>query len=52
MATTGSNCEAEYAGIIPANTPIITQIEIAMVRILADIYTGKLKRLVSTNVRR
>ena len=36
MATTGSKREAIYAGIIPANIPMMIQIEMAKVSIPAE----------------
>ncbi len=38
------------AGIIPANIPMITQIEIAKVKIPVEIKTGKLNTLLNTTV--
>ena len=41
IATTGSILAAIIAGIMPANIPILTQIEMANVNILPETKTGK-----------
>ncbi len=51
IATTGSRRAAIDAGIMPANIPIIMQIDRASVSIGPEIKTGKSNTLVNTTVK-